>query len=76
MSLTQQDMELIEARAELIAERVVTKVVSQVLATHVQTCPHGRWLAGSKRVLVGMGLGITLVSAGSSATTALILRLF
>ena len=79
MALNPQDIALIEARAELIADRVadrvVTKVVAAVLKTHVATCPYGRWLNNTKRVLIGMAIGVTLVSAGSSAATALIIKL-
>lgn len=74
MALSKLDMDLIEARSELIAERVVTKVVSDVLKTHIAICPHGRWLASSKRLLVGIAIGIVLVSAGSSAATAMIIK--
>jgi len=74
MALSQQDIDLIEARSELIAERVVTRVVAEVLRTHIQLCPHGRSLGNSKRLLIGIGIGIGLISSGSSAATALLIK--
>lgn len=74
MALTTQDMKHIDDRAELMAERVVEKVVAKVLATHQATCPHGRWLNDTKRLAIGVGVGIVLMSAGSSAAVSLVIK--
>lgn len=76
MALTQPEIESLEARAELIAERVSERVITRVLAAHVASCPHGRMLETWKQRLIGLGVMAALISAGSSAGTALILKVF
>lgn len=73
--LTQPDIENIEARAELIAERVSERVILRVLAAHVASCPHGRLLETWKQRLVGACIVVVLVATGSSAGTALIIKM-
>jgi len=74
MALSAQDIQLIESRAELISERVSEKVISKVLAAHITSCAHGRFLFAGRRLVVGIMIGIALVSAGSSAATALLIK--
>lgn len=76
MALSQVDIDLIDSHAELIAERVTEKVIAEVLKAHINACPHGRFLYGSRRLLIGIGIGIILVSVGSNAALAILFKVF
>jgi hypothetical protein len=65
MALTEQDTQLIEARAELMAERVVEKVTTRLLANHIASCPHGISMRIKKGTLIGLVLGAVAVGSGS-----------
>jgi len=75
MALSQQDMDLIQARAELIAEQVVERVVTRVLAAHIKSCPYGRTLYGGRWMLIGLAVGLAVVSVGSGAVGAMLFKL-
>jgi len=77
MALGQQDIELIEARAELIAERVVEKVTEKLLQNHIDTCPHGRMIMKSKFLAIGSVLGAGIGGGiGGGGIVAILMKVF
>jgi hypothetical protein len=75
MALSQEDKELIEARAELIAQEVCERVMVKVLASHIGTCPHGQMIFASRKLLIGIGLGAGLIGGVSGSVGEIVNRL-
>jgi len=73
MPLTREEQRAIDDRCELIAERVIERVLAKVIETHKQTCPHGLYLMGGKKLLVGFLIAASVFGAGSGATIASII---
>ena len=54
-----------------VCMEIARTIVAEVLATHVATCPHGKFLETWKQRIIGIGVLAALIAAGSSAGMAL-----
>lgn len=82
VTLTQADQRIVAWIAREIAEELgeklaaaQTKAMAQMIAHHQETCPHGRQLFGSKRFLLGLLVGLGLLTAGGSAVGSVLMKL-
>jgi len=77
MALEPQDIALLEARAELITERVVSKVTKELLIQHIDSCPHGKTLLKSKFLIVGSIIGAGIGGGiGGGGIVAILMKVF
>jgi hypothetical protein len=56
MALTKYDIDTLDSHAELIAERVIQKVMDRMMQAHIDSCPHGRRLLILQSVALGAGV--------------------
>jgi hypothetical protein len=68
--------------AKEVAEKIAKEfakaqgqAMAQMIAHHQETCPHGRQLFGSKRFLLGLLVGLGLLTAGGSALGSVFIKL-
>ena len=61
MSLTDADKEL----AKYIAKEVVATAVEHIIKEHIEACPHGKNILIAKFFVVGLMIGVGLVSGGA-----------
>ena len=72
MPVTLED--LLESPLTLaVIEKIAAKVTQQVIATHIQCCPHGQLLLKSRSLLVGLCIGSGAAAGGVVALVAKVL---
>jgi len=77
MPLNEQDIALIEAKTELMAERVIEKVTIKLLLQHIESCPHGKALLKSKYLVVGSIIGAGIGGGlGGGGIVAVLIKVF
>jgi hypothetical protein len=69
LTLTKDDKEWIR----LTSEKLIYAVTEGVLETHIKICPHGKFLATSKSLFLGILIGVGLCSGGAGFAVAKIL---
>lgn len=75
MTLTSGDQRIVKMIAHEVAAQVVDKFGDRMIAHHQQTCPFGRSLYGSKRFLLGVLVGLMVLSTGGATLGSLLARL-
>ena len=65
MPLSDQDREWVQ----LTARELVYQVTKDVIAAHIKSCPHGKFLLTSKWFLIGFCLGPGVIGGGVGALT-------
>ena len=76
MPLTENDLVRIREVVQLAIqdeEKGVPPMIKRFIAGHEEACPHGKWLARAKWVLIGVCVGAILVGGGSGFAIARVL---
>lgn len=61
MALTKEDKEWVK----LVSEKVMFAVSEKVLTAHIKSCPHGKALLMAKQTIIGIIIGVGVVSGGT-----------
>ena len=77
MAIDQQDREWIKAIVKVAMEESITasrqvarEIITEALALHQESCPHGKLLSKYKSIAVGICLGSFLAGGGAGAVLA------
>lgn len=61
MALSDEDREWVK----LISEKAMFAVSEKVLIEHVKSCPHGKALLIARQTIIGIVIGVGIVSGGT-----------
>jgi len=76
MALNEEQREYIHAILDLAIERVVSsrrEAIAEAMAQHIANCPQVKRV---RYVLIGVGIGVTLVTGSAGAVLAKVAGLF
>ena len=67
--LSSEDREWVKA----IAAQIAVESVERALIAFVQRCPHGKTLLRTRWMMIGIGVGVSLISGGAGVAVARLL---
>ena len=76
MPLSEHDLVRIREVVQLAIqdeEHGVPPMIKRFIGAHEESCPHGKWIAKAKWILVGVCIGALLVGGGSGFAVARVL---